>query len=418
MRVLISGAGIAGPALALWLHRAGADVTVVERAKTPRPGGHAVDVRGVARRVIEKMGVRAAIRQKQIDDRGFALVDARDRRMAALPADMFGGEGIVAEIEIARGDLARVLHDATASTVTYRFGDRIVDIAADEVTFAGGGKEKFDVVVGADGVRSGVRRIAFGPHADYVRPLGGYSSYFTVPDPGDLGNWSTMFNAPGGRAVLVRPEAGGTAKASLSFRTREVFDRLTREQQVRLLTERFAGVGWRVPALLAALPKADDLYFDEVSQVHVETWARGRVVLLGDAGYCGSPLAGMGTSMSLVGAYVLAGELSASSSPENAFAAYQERMAGYVAEGTRLPPGGIAMSAPNSRLVIRARAMSMRMMNHWPMRQMLAKQFGKADAITLPDYPHLTEDDQAVQHDPGALDLDPYRVRTAGGPGA
>ncbi|GIF17922.1 2-polyprenyl-6-methoxyphenol hydroxylase-like FAD-dependent oxidoreductase [Actinoplanes tereljensis] len=417
MRVLISGAGIAGPALAFWLHRAGADVTVVERAPEPRPGGHAVDVRGVARGVIEKMGAREAIRTKQIDDRGFALVDARGRRMAALPADMFGGEGIVAEIEIARGDLARILYDATANTVTYRFGDRIVDIG-EEVTFAGGRKDRFDVVVGADGVRSGVRKIAFGPHADYVRPLGGYASYFTVQDPGDLDNWSAMFNAPGGRAVLVRPEAGGTAKASLSFRTKEVYDRLTRDEQIRLLTERFTGVGWRVPTLLAQLPAAKDLYFDEVSQVRVDKWARGRVVLVGDAGYCGSPLGGMGTSMSLVGAYVLAGEMSGSKSPEQAFAAYQEQMADYVAEGTQLPPGGIAMSAPNGRLAIRARALSMSMMNHWPMKQMLAKQFGKAEAITLRDYPGLAQDDEPVQHDSRALDLHPYRVRTAGGPGA
>ncbi|MEU4242309.1 FAD-dependent monooxygenase [Actinoplanes sp. NPDC026619] len=392
MRVLISGAGIAGPALALWLQRAGADVTVVEKAKSPRPGGHAVDVRGVAKGVIEKMGVREAIRAEQIDDRGFALVDARNRRMAELPADMFGGEGIVAEIEIARGNLARVLYDATAAGVTYRFGDKVAALTErGDVTFASGGTAKFDVVVGADGVRSGVRALAFGPHTEFVRPLGGYSSYFTVEDPGDLGNWSTMFNAPGGRAVVVRPEAGGTAKASLSFRSPAIYDRISRDEQVRVLTERFAGVGWRVPSLLAALPAADDLYFDEVAQVHVGKWARGRVVLLGDAGYCGSPLAGMGTSMSLVGAYVLGGELAAAKDPADAFAAYQEQMADYVAQGTQLPPGGIAMSAPNSRWMIRARAMSMSMMGHWPMKQMLAKQFLKADAITLKEYaPALT----------------------------
>jgi 2-polyprenyl-6-methoxyphenol hydroxylase-like FAD-dependent oxidoreductase len=165
-----------------------------------------------------------------------------------------------------------------------------------------------------------------------------------------------------------------------------VYDRISRDEQIRVLTERFSGVGWRVPALLAALPAAGDLYFDEISQVRVPTWARGRVVLLGDAGYCGSPLGGMGTSMSLVGAYVLAGELGRARTPEEAFAAYQEQMAEYVAQGTRLPPGGIAMAMPNGRLMIRARALSMRTMGRWPMRQILAKQFGKADAITPRDY--------------------------------
>src|SRR5262245_30958268 len=117
MRVLISGAGIAGPALALWLHRAGAEVTVVERTERPRPGGQAVDVRGVARRVVEFMGVRERIREHQVDERGAALVDRHGRRMAELPVDAFDGEGIVAEIEIARGDLARILLEATAGDV-------------------------------------------------------------------------------------------------------------------------------------------------------------------------------------------------------------------------------------------------------------------------------------------------------------
>jgi 2-polyprenyl-6-methoxyphenol hydroxylase-like FAD-dependent oxidoreductase len=164
-------------------------------------------------------------------------------------------------------------------------------------------------------------------------------------------------------------------------------ERLSRDEQQRLLAERFAGVGWRVPALLAAMADAPDFYFDEVSQVRVDTWARGRVVLLGDAGYCGSPLAGLGSSLALVGAYVLAGEMAAAGRPETAFAAYQEQMAGYVAQGTELPPGGLEMFAPNGRMLIRMRALSMRMMSHWPMRQLLAKQFGKADAITLKDYP-------------------------------
>src|SRR3954447_20015880 len=145
MRVLISGGGIAGPALAFWLHRAGADVTVVERAPGPRPGGHAVDVRGVARRVVELMGLREAIRGLQVDERGFALVDGRNRPMARMPADLFGGEGIVGEIELSRGAPARTLYAAAAPDCPYRFGDGSVARARDaggvDVTFAGGGSD-------------------------------------------------------------------------------------------------------------------------------------------------------------------------------------------------------------------------------------------------------------------------------------
>jgi 2-polyprenyl-6-methoxyphenol hydroxylase-like FAD-dependent oxidoreductase len=391
MRVLISGGGIAGPALALWLHRSGADVTVVERAAGPRPGGHAVDIRGVARDVVDRMGLMPAIRANQVDERGIAMIDTRGRRLAEMPADLFGGEGIVAEIEIARGDLARVLHEATAGDVTYRFDDRVVALAQDatgvDVTFASGGTGRFDIVVGADGVHSGVRALAFGPEDEFVRPLGGYTAYFTVPDPGDLDHWFLMYNAPGARVAGLRPERGGTAKAMLSFVAAERYERLTRAEQERILTERLAGAGWRVDELLAAMPAADDFYFDSISQVRVDRWSRGRVVLLGDAGYCGSPLAGLGTSMSLVGAYVLAGELAAAGgSPAPAFAAYQAEMVDYVAAGLELPPGGLSGYAPRSRLMIRLRAQSMRSMTRWPMRQLLAKQFSKADAITLKPY--------------------------------
>jgi 2-polyprenyl-6-methoxyphenol hydroxylase-like FAD-dependent oxidoreductase len=374
VRVLISGGGIAGPALAFWLCRRGIEVTVVERAPGLRPGGHAVDVRGVARRVVEQMGL-----------------------MAAMPADLFGGEGIVAEIEIARGDLARILHDATSAGAGYRFGDRITALTQDadgvDVTFARGDAGRFDVVIGADGVHSGVRALAFGPDRDFVRYLGGYTAYFTVPDPGDLENWFQLFSAPGGRTAGLRPERGGTAKASLGFRTpTPAYEGAGVAEQQRVLAERLAGVGWKVPSLLAAMPQAADFYFDSINQVRVDQWWRGRVALLGDAGYCGSPLAGLGTSMALVGAYVLAGELAAApGDPGAAFAAYQGEMADYVAAGLELPPGGIAMFAPNSRALIALRGLSWRMMNHWPMRGILAKQFTKAEAITLKPYTALGE---------------------------
>jgi len=392
MRVLISGGGIAGPALAFWLHRAGAEVTVVERAAGPRPGGQAVDVRGVARGIVKRMGLMPAIDENRVDERGFALVAADGRRLAEMPADMFGGEGIVAEIEIARGDLARILYEATAADCTYRFGDRIVALEQDadgvDVTFASGDTGRYDIVVGADGVHSAVRALAFGPESEFVHGLGACTAYFTVPDPGDLDNWCLMYNAPGGRVTLLRPERGGTAKAGLSFLApADRYDRLSRAEQERILTERLSGAGWKVAELLAAMPASSDFYFDSISQVRVEKWWRGRVVLVGDAGYCGSPLVGLGTSMSLVGAYVLAGELAAAGGePEAAFAAYQGQLAAYVARGLELPPGGMSGFAPKTRLMIRLRALSMRMMGVWPMKGIVGKQFGKADAITLKDY--------------------------------
>jgi len=385
MRVLISGGGIAGPALAHWLGRHGIGATIVERAAAPRPGGQTVDIRGAARSVVERMGLLAAIRARCVDERGVALVDSAGRRLAELGADLFGGEGIVAELEILRGDLAAVLREHAGPEAEHRFGDHLVALAQDErgvdVRFASGRTERFDVVVGADGVRSAVRRLAFGPERDFVRHLGAYTSYFTVPDPGDLDHWFLMHNAPGGRVAGLRPARPGTAMASLTF-TSPLLP-VSRE----VLAERMAGVGWRVPALLAALRDADDCYLDAISQVRVERWARGRVVLLGDAGYCGSPLAGQGTSLALVGAYVLAGELAGNpGDPAAAFAAYQRELSHYVAAGIRLPPGGVRAFAPNSAAMIALRAASMRMMTRPPLRALMTRQFGKAERITLKDY--------------------------------
>ncbi|MGR6318577.1 FAD-dependent monooxygenase [Micromonospora soli] len=391
--LLISGASVAGPALAYWLRRYGFSVTVVERAPTLRPGGHAVDVRGAARDVVERMGIMSRVRRQSVDERGVAFVDRHGRRTATMPADAFGGEGIVAEIEIMRGDLSRILYDATSGDVEYLFGDRIVELTQDddgvEVVFASGAARRFDLVVGADGVHSGVRALAFGPESDHVRQLGAYTAYFTVPDPGDLENWLLMYNAPGGRVAMIRPERGGTAKASLGFTSPPLdYDRRDVRDQQRILAERMAGAGWRVPELVAAMPDAPDFYFDSISQVHVDRWWRGRVALVGDAGYCGSPLVGLGTSLSLVGAYVLAGELASTpDGHEAAFARYQDELRDYVAAAMELPPGGVNGYAPQSQLMISLRALSMRMMTRWPMRRILARQFQKSDGIVLEDYP-------------------------------
>ncbi|KAA9374401.1 FAD-binding monooxygenase [Microbispora cellulosiformans] len=391
--ILISGGGIAGPALAYWLGRAGFTVTVVERAPAPRPGGQTVDLRGAGRTVAARMGLLDRAREVSVEQNGVALVDGKGRFTATLPVDAFGGEGIVSEIEILRGDLADLLYQASLPGTEYLFDDTVTALEQDDdgvtVTFEKSAPRRFGLVVGADGPHSAVRALAFGPEADFVRPLGVYTSWFTATLPLDLGGWYQMYNAPGGLVVSARPgRLPGEIKAGLSFRSGPIaYDRRDVAAQKQIIADRFAGAGWETPRLLAAMAGAPDFFFDPMGQVCLDRWSRGRVALLGDAGYCATPLTGLGTSLALVGAYVLAGELAATGDHRAALRRYEQVMRPYVTEAQKLPPGGAGGFAPSSALAIRLRAASMRSMTRWPMRGILAAQFAKAGNIALPDYP-------------------------------
>jgi 2-polyprenyl-6-methoxyphenol hydroxylase-like FAD-dependent oxidoreductase len=365
----------------------------VERAPAPRPGGQTVDLRGAGRTVIDRMGLMAQVRDVSLDQRGFAIVDANGKIKAEVPEDAFGGEGIISEIEILRGDLGQIVYEASLPTTEYLFNDTITGIRqADDdvlVTFEKAAPRKFAFVFGADGLHSAVRHHAFGPESDYVYPLNCYTAWFTSKADVDLDGWYLMYNAPGGLVASERPgRLPGEHKAGLSFRSQPIeYDRRDVAAQKRMLAERFAGVGWQVPRLLESMYEASDFAFDSMGQVKMDSWSRGRVALLGDAACCPSPLTGLGTSLALVGAYVLAGELAAARGDYRyAFARYEEIMRPYVTKGQELPPGGIGGYAPDSAFAIRSRTLSMRMMTRWPMRALIAKQFTKAESIDLPDY--------------------------------
>jgi 2-polyprenyl-6-methoxyphenol hydroxylase-like FAD-dependent oxidoreductase len=404
LQALVSGAGIAGAAAAYWLRKAGLNVTVVERAASPRPGGQTVDLRGAGRTVVERMGLLDQIRSMTVTQRGIAWVDESGRHRAEMPVEAFGGRGIVSADEILRGDLGAILHEAARTGVRYLFDDTITALEQDQdgviVRFEKSTPRHFDLVVGADGLHSVVRRLAFGSETEALRPLGVLNSWFTIPAEIDLEDWYLMFNAPEGRVVSIRPGRLPTEqKAALSVRSEESFDRTDIDAQIDLLERRFADVGWEAPRLLQAARSAPDFYLESMGQVRLDRWSRARVVLLGDAGYCPTPLTGLGTSLALVGAYVLAGELAISlrnaptpgddAAIRVAFARYESRMRPYVEQGQELPPGGASGYAPMSRLRIVTGWASMRWSQRWPMRLLMERIFSKADAIDLPDYEAL-----------------------------
>jgi 2-polyprenyl-6-methoxyphenol hydroxylase-like FAD-dependent oxidoreductase len=338
VKVLVSGASIAGPALAHWLRRHGAEVTVVERAPELRPGGQAVDARGVAKEAIRRMGLDSAVRAARTDTAGAHIVDADGNVQQTFRADDDGGDGFIAEIEILRGDLSRVLYDDTRDGVEYVFGDRIAELTPDadgvDVTFAGGGRRRFDLVIGADGLHSALRAMVFGPHERFVHHLGRMVAFYTVPNDFGLDRWLIDYQEPGtGRSAGLRPIQDATrAMASFSFPAADLeIDYRDVPAQKRLLRERMKDMGWWAPRILAYLDDAPDFYLDQVAQVKMDRWSNGRIGLLGDAAFSSSPLSGAGTGLALVGAYLLAGELAAAGwEPAAGFAAYERRMRPYV----------------------------------------------------------------------------------------
>ncbi|MVU81918.1 FAD-dependent oxidoreductase [Nocardia sp. ET3-3] len=333
---MVVGASIAGPAVAHWLRRWGAAVTVVERAPGLRPGGQAVDARGMTKEVIRRMGLDAAVRAERTETAGAYTVDSEGKVLETFSVEDDGGDGYIADIEILRGDLSRVLYEDTREEVEYLFGDRIAELSQDadgvDVVFESGGRRRFELVIGADGLHSSLREMVFGPREKFIRHLGLVLAFYTVPNEFGLERWLIDFQESG-RSAGLRPLRDATkAMAMFSFASPDVdIDYRDIEGQKRLLREQMAGMGWQAPAILAHLDDTPDFYLDQVAQVVMDRWSSGRVALLGDAAFSSSPMSGQGTGLALVGAYLLAGELAAAGwDPEAGFAAYEAKMRSFV----------------------------------------------------------------------------------------
>ncbi len=347
--ILINGGGIAGPCLAFWLTRQGHAVTITEQAAELRTGGQAVDFRGPSLVVLKKMGLLQEVMAYATRMGPLILVDERGKEIGRLPAEVISGE-----LEIFWGDLARILHDAVCRDVDYRFGNRVAALSDDgervAATFSDGSTGTYDLVVGADGLHSSVRGMVFGPEEQYVTQLGQYFGFFDMDNHLGLDHCGMACRLPGRTAVLQATEPDKPARASFYLTDpRLVFDYRNTDGNKRLFAERFAEMGWEVSHLLEGLADAPEVYFDSIAQVHLDSYARGRICLIGDSAWCASPRSGMGTSLAVLGAYVLAHELHAARGDyAAAYARYQQLLVPYVARCQKLAVDNLKLDDPSS----------------------------------------------------------------------
>ncbi|KAE8453545.1 hypothetical protein EG329_010406 [Mollisiaceae sp. DMI_Dod_QoI] len=356
--ILICGASIAGPVLSLFLSRSGIKTTIIERAASLRTTGQQIDIRGSGLTVVQRLGLEDIIRSKTTDEEGIEFVTEKGKQIASFPVNKEIGMSFTSDIEILRGELALIFYHASTKKkeTEYIFGDHVTEIEDSgkkvQVTLDSGKKLEFDLIIGADGMNSKTRRIAFPKIKNPLKSLGQYIAFFTIPYQDSDGTFARWYNAPGGRSIFLRPDKIGCTRAYLAVMSSVPagYEKMNEEEQKKMFRDLFSDAGWEVSRVLDGMDKTDDWYMQEIAQVKMPTWHQGRVALVGDAAYAPSPISGMGTSLAIVGAYVLAGEIVTNGADyEQAFKNYEEKMRGYVDKAQRLLPGAPAIANPQTR---------------------------------------------------------------------
>lgn len=355
MRVLISGSGIAGPTLAWFLAKAGANITIVEKSDTFLAQGQNIDIRGVAIKVIRKMGLLDEVRRFNTTEKGLQFIDPSGRPFAPFPVTDGSAQSFTSEFEILRGDLALVLYNATKDlpNVNYVFGTTVTNVISNDddsvkVELSDGKVEEFDILVAADGQWSRIRKQCFPPESIKVIDKSLYVAYWTIPRLPSDNDWCNLYQALGSRGISVRPDPHGTMRAvctrmicnETQRKAWQEASRGDRQTQEDLMRREFGDAGWQTERFLDAMDQAPDFYFQAVQQIRMSKWSQGRVVCLGDAAHAPTPLTGMGTSLAIDGAYILAGELSkldADVHPSKALEAYENAFRPFVDKIQKIP---------------------------------------------------------------------------------
>ncbi|WP_339127418.1 FAD-dependent monooxygenase [Streptomyces sp. f51] len=398
MRILVSGASVAGPVLAHWLTRYGFSVTVVERAPAPRrTGGHAVDLFRPAMDISERMGVLPRIEERATGTSRLTVVPEGSRRPVRADLSKIFGGASTRHAEIMRDDLSEIYRDAARDDVEYVFGDSITAIAPDgEVTFLHGAPRRFDLVVGADGLHSTVRRLVFGEGSRADSFTGAYFGVLTLPNVSGLDGELLIHVGVGRTAGLYGARHLGDARVLFLFRGPSGLDRDHHDvaRQKEVLRGAFAGMHAEVDRWLDELDRTPAFYFDSITQLRLDTWSQGRVTLVGDAGYCPGAAVGGSTSLAVVGAYVLAGELArADGDHERAFPAYERAMAEHVRGSREVALSAAKTLIPTSRLGVWGLAQGARLISALPagpsraLVRLTTRSARFHDSVTVDDYP-------------------------------
>jgi 2-polyprenyl-6-methoxyphenol hydroxylase-like FAD-dependent oxidoreductase len=389
--VLISGAGIAGPTLAYWLLRDGFTPTIVERAPTLRTDGYMIDFWGVGYDVAERMGILPDINRDGYRIEQLELVDASGQCITTVDAHVFQAASNGRFLSLLRGDLARRIYNCIDARVETIFGDTIATLNQDadgvDITFEHAAPRRFDLVIGADGLHSNVRTLAFDDatpagavnnHSDpHEYPLGYYAAAFIAASyPHRTENAYVSYTVPGRQVARYALRDGSSAFLFVFTENKQLaLAHHDVQSQQRILSDKFSGAGWECDEILAAMQHSDSLYFDAVAQIRIDSWSRGRVALLGDAAYCPSLLAGQGSALAMAGAYVLARSVSSNKDDYAAgFAEYQRRFKPFVDAKQRSAAGFGSWFAPRTRAGVWMRNAATKLMRIPYLADMLAKQ--------------------------------------------
>ena len=398
--VLISGAGIAGPTLAYWLKRAGHVPTLVERAPALRRGGYVIDFWGLGYDLAERMGLLPAIDRAGYHVRETRIVDDEGRRIAGFGTRVFdkltGGRFVT----LARSDLSRLLYETIGDTTEVIFDDEIVALEERPdhvgVRLLRGGERRFDLVVGADGLHSAVRRLAFGPQQAFERHLGYGVAEFEIHGYGRRDeNTYLMYTRPGRMIGRFALHDGRTLFVLIFAGDADRWPTTLADQKAKL-REIYRDARWEWPQIGHALAHCDDLYFDRVSQIKMNGWSRGRIAVIGDAAFCVSLVAGQGSALAMISAYVLAGELArADGRHREAFGAYEILLRSYIATKQRGAERFAAAFAPRTSYGLWFRNQILRVLS-WPGVASLAVGRDLADRLEIPDYRWDAQDEAGV----------------------